>query len=519
MNGTPAIRCHGRYRRQAGPRLKRQPVDADPKGMRTLEPAAIPRSPSVGREAGSALIWSLFFVSVTTGLMLSHSWEMRANRKQMDVRFRQIEHARSFAKSGLVETASWFQKQTVQPVTVFAPRREPTAEPPIDETDEPTIGLVREFEVRGSLWGRYEIRKDETVDVSANYGAAAGTVWDVGARGILFQRLDAGKAFDRYPNFVIAVQTTRTEVRTMIVNLPAPTALVIPDPGNLTMTGTGVTISGGSQAGIACDSALAPLATPPSVSGSPAVLPLPGLQVGPESLFAMRAEKLELLADLTVTSEEWPVRRPLADRFAFASSTMVVLETAPLLGSGVLFVNGSMKVAPGSNSEFEGLIVINGDASLHGPFSVRGSLVVSGHLELHSESGPVELIYDTAVLTRVQDQLGRYHKSKETRGGAGGEAFTSLVEFADKMRTGTNDADVTEVASVTDLTATSTRLATTATDTAAMMAAAMITEDTSSTAAKITGTEPTTSTTTAAIETVVAPVTEVVVKIAAAIQP
>ena len=403
---------------------------------------------------------------------------------------------------------------------MFAPRREPTAEPPIDETDDPTIGLVREFEVRGSLWGRYEIRKDETVDVSANYGAAAGTVWDVGARGILFQRLDAGKAFDRYPNFVIAVQTTRTEVRTMIVNLPAPTALVIPDPGNLTMTGTEVTISGGSQAGIACDSALAPLATPPSVSGSPAVLPLPGLQVGPESLFAMRAEKLELLADLTVTAEEWPGRKPLADRFAFASSTMVVLETAPLLGSGVLFVNGSMKVAPASNSDFEGLIVINGDASLHGPFRVRGSLVVSGHLELHSESGPVEIIYDTAVLTRVQDQLGRYHKSKETRGGAGGEAFTTLVEFADKMKTGTNDADITEVAAATDLTAkpTPTTLATTESDTAAMMAAAMTADDTSSTAAKTTGTESTTSTTTSAIESLIAAAVEVVVKVAAAIK-
>lgn len=470
--------------------------------MRTLDLAPNPCSSAGGREEGSALIWSLFFVSVTTGLMLSHSWEMRSNRKQMDVRFRQLEHARLFARSGLVEATSWFQKQPVQPVTAFAPRKDPTAEPPVDETDDPTIGLVREFEVRGSLWGRYEIRKDECVDTSASHGAAPGTVWDVGARGILFQRIDANRPFDRYPNTVIAIQSTRTEVRSLIISLPAPTALVIPDPGKLTMHGSDITISGGSQAGIACDAASAPLAVLDIVSGTPAVLGLPGLQVGPESLFAMRAEKLELLADIKVAGEEWQLRRPMAGRFAFASSSLAVTDTAPLQGSGVLFVNGSFKVVAAERSDFQGLIVVNGDAALCGPFHLRGSLVVNGSLELYSDTGPVEIIYDTAVLSQVQDQLGRYHKSKETRGGASGEPFTEVTEFAAKMLNGRNDADITEVATATVDAATET-VETPAARLTELMAAAA---DTTSAAAKAE-----TPAATSALETVAVATTEALV--------
>src|SRR5712675_1612201 len=143
--------------------------------------------PACRLQQGSALIWALFFVAVTAGLLITNSWEMQANRTAMDVRYRKSAHARMIAQSALTDATAWFQRQSAQPVTTFAPKLDPEADPPLNETVDPTVGLVREFEVRGGLWARYEVRKDECLDVSSSYGETAGKVWDVGARGILFE--------------------------------------------------------------------------------------------------------------------------------------------------------------------------------------------------------------------------------------------------------------------------------------------------------------------------------------------
>ena len=62
------------------------------------------------------------------------------------------------ADAGIVDAYAWLRRQQVQPVTTFAPRRDLAAVPPVNETDDPTLGLVREVELLPSLWGRYEVR-------------------------------------------------------------------------------------------------------------------------------------------------------------------------------------------------------------------------------------------------------------------------------------------------------------------------------------------------------------------------
>ena len=51
-------------------------------------------SPSRGSERGSALVWALFFVSLTVGILVAHSLEMSANRKTMDTD-REFAHLRT----------------------------------------------------------------------------------------------------------------------------------------------------------------------------------------------------------------------------------------------------------------------------------------------------------------------------------------------------------------------------------------------------------------------------------------
>src|SRR5262245_58492343 len=166
---------------------------------------------------GSALTWSLFFVVVVAGMIVSHTIYLAANRRDLDVRFRQSALSTSFARSGAMDALGWFQKQGTQPVLSFGPINDLTASPPVEESLNPDLGLVREFEVRGGLWGRYEVRRSEVADVSPLRGqpAGSGAAWDITARGYLFERSNPSKPFDRAPNRIVAMTSMRTELRSI----------------------------------------------------------------------------------------------------------------------------------------------------------------------------------------------------------------------------------------------------------------------------------------------------------------
>src|SRR5690606_24062328 len=68
------------------------------------------------------------------------------------------------ARSGLTEGLSWLRRQTSQPVTVFQPTLDTSATPPILDTEDPDIGLVRDFRISGNLWARYEVWKEWAAD-------------------------------------------------------------------------------------------------------------------------------------------------------------------------------------------------------------------------------------------------------------------------------------------------------------------------------------------------------------------
>ena len=52
------------------------------------------RNPERARdERGAVLVWALFFVSLTTGVLIAHSFEMTANRRTMETRYRRVQLA------------------------------------------------------------------------------------------------------------------------------------------------------------------------------------------------------------------------------------------------------------------------------------------------------------------------------------------------------------------------------------------------------------------------------------------
>ena len=160
---------------------------------------------------------------------------------------------------------------------------------------------MREFEVRGSLWARYEVRTTEAFDVSAERGQEApGRVWDLGSRGYLFHRADESVPFDQGPNRVLATNYLRSEMRGIPMVPPAQAAVAIDDP-NLLDVGPNGFIEGGSGPGIAYPNTGAMPALPAGqVTGTPATSGILAFDSDAKSVFRMHMESLESVADFVV---------------------------------------------------------------------------------------------------------------------------------------------------------------------------------------------------------------------------
>src|SRR5688572_10705452 len=86
------------------------------------------------RERGIALIWALFATFVIAGVIMSGTSTRRSLDTMAAIDFSAQGQADAVAQAGLVDGYAWFRRQIVQPVVTFAPRRDLTATPPVNET-------------------------------------------------------------------------------------------------------------------------------------------------------------------------------------------------------------------------------------------------------------------------------------------------------------------------------------------------------------------------------------------------
>ena len=102
------------------------------------------------------------------------------------------------------------------------------------------------------VWDGFEIRKNEAMDASAQFGVGTpGNVWELAARGYVYRVADPGQPFDMPPNKVVSTSRVETTIRSVPLNLPASAALGIDNLLNLTI-GPGGRIAGtGTVAGVA----------------------------------------------------------------------------------------------------------------------------------------------------------------------------------------------------------------------------------------------------------------------------
>jgi hypothetical protein len=368
---------------------------------------------------GSILIWALLFVVVVAGMIISHSIFLTSKRREQEVRYNQEGLAATFARSGLVDAVGWFRRQGTQPVVRFDPQLAPTGDPPLFDTIDPVVGLVREFEIRGSLWGRYEVRHADAHDVSARRGLRApGSTWEVGVHGFVYRVVDPRKRFDEPPNRVIATTAMTGELRGIQINPPAPAALSLPQP-DLLVLGPNSSIEGGDRPALVYDATTAPggpINDLVGLDGSPPTTGLADYDAEPSKAFGMRLDELQEYSDVVVRTGDTGAAELVHD---YDKQTVTIVGNLTSVGGiqmrdGLLVVRGDLTTLSGTDSDLRGVVYVEGDVLAQGDLRVRGTVIVQG--AFHVVGTPeVRVAYDAAAIESVKSRMSAYRLPRSLR--------------------------------------------------------------------------------------------------------
>ncbi len=338
------------------------------------------------------------------------------------------------ADAGLTDTLAWFTTRTVQPVTSYAPIRNMSATPPVNETEVQSIGIVRTYPLTnlGNLWGRYEARLASVSDVSTQRGkSSAGTMWQVESNGIVFRDADNDGVFDwtdSNSNGVydkgeagegIIMRKLRTEIQRLSLVLPAGNAAVhgyTCSTVNTTTGGSRVRVWGTSAGtGIGCRSGSgSPTTTGTSITGTPAIQS----SVSPynstvSNVFGVSQGELIAMANLSVTSvASLPASLP-AMSLIVINGNAAFTTAKPLTGSGILVVFGNLTIPANTFSSWSGVIYVTGTTSITAPTTISGALVGQGNISLvGGASDFVQCTWDSTTVSQIRQALGGYRFSR-----------------------------------------------------------------------------------------------------------
>lgn len=376
-----------------------------------------------------ALIFALFFAVIALGITVAGTIFIQAHREATSIRFAANGQAVEFARSGLIEAIGWFRKQTSQPVTSFQPLLDEAANPQILDTIDPDVGIVREFAINGSLWGRYEVWKSwdsdpvvarklfrdqvQVTDISAERGnLSPGSVWRLRSIGYVFRRQSTAVAFNVAPNHVIAKEMVETEVRRLALQPPGQAALCTRTGSTCSIGTRGRVYGGTTAAGIFYQSATgSPSVTGTVTGGTSSVATYDDSMI---AVFGVSLNDLKGLADsILANSSEFPSPIP-RDSVVVAETNLTFDAAHPLSGTGVVVVQGNVTIAQASNSSFSGLLYINGNLTLREPSELQGAVVVTGSVTVLGSSDYATITYDDGIVNQLRQTLGTYRQASAT---------------------------------------------------------------------------------------------------------
>lgn len=393
----------------------------------------VPSLPTSDREdeRGVALVMAILFTVLVVGITVTGSLLLRAHQAKTKVNFVAHGQAVQFAKSGLIEALGWLRKQTAQPVIDFEPALDTGATPPLLDTIAPDIGIVREFEITDSIWGRYEVWKAwdadpvstrlpwrqqmECQDISDLRGnLSPGSIWRLRSIGYVFRLVDDTVPFDQPPNRIIGREIAEVETRRLALQPPGQAALCTRNGSGVSVQTRGRVLGGSVAAGIYYLNATGS----PSVSGTGSTVSgTPGQSAAStyddsfESVFGVSQTELAAMADYYVTAAaDFPNPVPV-DTLVLCSTGLTFTAAAPLKGTGVVAIVGNTTIGAGSYSAFSGLLYVQGNLTIREPSEIQGAVVVTGTVTVQGASDYATITYDDAILNHLRQELGTYRLS------------------------------------------------------------------------------------------------------------
>lgn len=385
-------------------------------------------------ESGVAILISLFFLIVVGGLVSSGTLLMKASTDRAEVRFRRNAQADQFARSGLTEALSWIRRQTTQPVTAFEPKLDMTPAIAITDTEEPDVGLVREFAIGDDIHGRYEVWKQwdadpdpqrlafrkqyQCTDLSKQRGhSAAGAVWQLRSLGYVFQRRDPTKAFNEAPNRVLAFVALECEAQRPVITLPTQAALSARKGGKVQVGKMGKIDGNGVAAiGQPSGSGIPSLLSGGVLFGSPTRFDASSYADSIKAVLGVTDSELRAMADVVVNDpSQFPDPIPEYAIVFCDCGPMTFSAKRSLNGTGLVFIRGDTDIVSGNNSVFNGLLYIEGSLVQRETSAISGAVVVTGGAQIEGSGTEAEIQHDSAVLESVTRNVGIYRWASALR--------------------------------------------------------------------------------------------------------
>lgn len=397
------------------------------------------------------MLWGVALLASAVALVTADMDNMRGGSKRRTAEFVGRGQAASVAQAGLVDAHAWLRRQPEQPVTVFAPRRDMSVDPQVNETDDPVIGLVREFEISPGIWGRYEVRKgrpmDPFTDVNQNgrydagepftdlttpgasstdhtltgsdrgprevagrlhdgYGdgewtparwtrdisavrgyAANGVVWRIESRGMVFRRERDDLPLGADPNVLLASVTSTSDVGRIMMKPPADAAVCAPNGSSVTITSRVRVRAPALGFGLGATSGTLVIPAAAEVAAPTRFAVVPNYDSSVRSVFGVDFTQLKGMADVATQQLTGVPETIRPKTLVVIERDMTYTSDFPLNGSGTLVVKGNLTLESGSKSYFSGVVYVNGNVSISAPALIRGTLIATGTVELRGSSG------------------------------------------------------------------------------------------------------------------------------------
>ena len=374
-------------------------------------------------------MWALVAFVIVGGIVAAGTQTLRATSGQIEVTFRTEAQALDVARAGIIDTFAWFRRQPSQPVAAFSPSRDLTADPPVNETDDPSIGLVRDFEITPGYRGRYEVRTYVDLDsdglIEAGEGVAdltemrslpgTGTVWMIESHGFVYRQLDDSVAWDAEPNYRVAGAIASSEIRQLAVVPPGDAALCCSTGAGATVASKGRLIASGSTAIVYAESTGTPSTTGSDITASQTAAALPDYDDGWNAVFGSTPGELREMATLRLDAGD-TIPSPLPDlAFVYAEGNITITSAAPLQGTGLLVIDGDLTLESGNNSYFTGIIYVTGNYVQRAPSLIRGTVIVRGTADIRGSGDIAELVFEDDITDLINGEIGPYRLSRGMR--------------------------------------------------------------------------------------------------------